>query len=93
MKVYVKLASTSASKSDQIDYLHAFTGERAGDGMVRIEDSIIRIGKPDAFFTPEGDRIFIATKAKQRDLDELMSEIVESIFEGYIDIGQVAVHG
>lgn len=90
MRVYAKIGATEGGL---ISYIHAFTGEKIINGRVQVESSVIRIGKTGAFFTPEGDKIFIGSKAKQRDLDELMQSIIASIFEGSIDIARVVAHG
>lgn len=94
MKVFVKLNSTKPAKENMVNYIHVFEGHMAEDDscMVVAEKSLIRIGRPKVFFTPPGEELFYGS-SKQRDYQEVQEEIISAIFEGYIDIGQVVVHG
>lgn len=92
-EVYVKTASAKATKMNQINYLHVFTGARKNSGMIVAEKSLVRIGKKGAYFTEPGDEIFLGKLVEPRDYQEVVEEIIESIFESYIDIEQVKVHG
>ena len=77
MEVYLK---SVVDPSRGIFYIHIFTARSRILDTRTIEDSILKIGLPDAYFIPEGENIFMGTQEPMR-LEEAIRETVKLIFD------------
>lgn len=68
MKVFVKYGATLG----KVGYIHAFTSESTNShGYIEVKDSILRVGRPGAYFTKPGETVFWDLKHRKESLARL----------------------
>lgn len=87
MKVYYYASATP------MNYLHVFSGDRDEKGYVAVNESFIKFGKYNAYFTKHNERVFIGHKPQNIiELSDISYSLVNMLFDGDFNLGDNDFH-